>query len=277
MKYYFSKDDDIIKSSLNKPFPVLFRCSDKEFDKWVENLAVAVARKWNEESQPPKSGVPLEQFGAQFERICSIDTGKFWIKDEQSRRMDCVADTARVPIANSFFPNILKAKDTVSEGDAVSVYDMYADENRRDALNAVMRKAIRRDGFYEFSPIYRVKSGFKGSLRRHAVQQGQQWLEEEEAKTGNTSFWLEQAQKTEQKTPRISGKEIKQLADKGLLKAYHLPQIAVDDIDDESLFRFRVYGINDKARTVLPEAYRFVELGVEFSCWYCEVIIRVWT
>jgi hypothetical protein len=241
---------------------VLFRCSDKEFDKWVESLAIAVARKWNEESQPPKSGVPLEQFGAQFERICSIDTSKFWMKDEQSRRMDCVADSARVPIANSFFPNILKAKDTVSEGDAVSVYDMYADENRRDALKAVMRKAIRRDGFYEFSPIYRVKLAIKGSLRRHAVQKAQQWLEEEQSKTGNESFWLEQAQKAEQKTPRISGKEIKQLADRGLLKPYHLPQIAVEDIDDESLFRFRVYGINDKARTVLPEAYRFVELGV---------------
>ena len=49
-----------------------------------------------------------------------------WFKDEQTRQLDCVIDGARVAVANSFFPNILKAKDTVGEDKAISVYDLFA-------------------------------------------------------------------------------------------------------------------------------------------------------
>lgn len=262
MKYYYTRDDEIVNSHLNRTFDSLFRATEKEFNKWAAELADWVAWKWDNESQPPKSGVPIEQFGAQFERICSIDTDRFWLKDEQTRRLDCVSDAAKVPIANCFFPNILKAKDTLSEGNAVSVYDMYADKSRRDSLKVVLSKAIRRDGFYEFSPIYRVPASHRGSLRRHVLQMVQQTLIEEASGEGTNSVWLEESAKVERRTPRISGREIKQLSSAELLKPHHIPNFSLDGLEDDALYRIRIYGIGENAKKVLPAVYRFVELGV---------------
>ena len=155
MAFFYTKNDDLVKSSVNKTFAELFTCSDRTFSNWVNKLCTAVTQQWDRNGQPPKAGVKLEDMGSEFDRICRVDTAKMWFKDEQTRKIDCVIDGARVAIANSFFPNILKAKDTVGEGKAVSVYDLFAKRSARAKTLSVLRKCIRQDGFYEFSPIYR--------------------------------------------------------------------------------------------------------------------------
>jgi hypothetical protein len=140
MSYFYTKNDDLIKSPLNKSFGELFTCTEEEFAIWVDELCFAVTLQWDEFGQPPKAGVRLEEMGSEFERICKVDTDKMWFKDEQTRKLDCVIDGARVSIANSFFPNILKAQDTVGEGKAVSVYDLFAKQSARDKTLAVLTK-----------------------------------------------------------------------------------------------------------------------------------------
>jgi hypothetical protein len=262
MQYYYTKDDGLVSSGLNRTFDSLFRATDEEFSEWVGLLADAVANKWDSQGKPPKGGVALEQFPVQFSRICSVDTRNFWAKDEQTRKVECVADSAKVSIANCFFPNILKAKDSLTETDAVSVYEMYRDLDRRHALYAVLHKAIKADGFYEFSPIYRVSQSFSGDLRRHALSHVQEVLIAEAQGVARESLWVEATSKAERRTPRISGKELKNLADAGLLKPHHHPGVALAEISDNALFRIRRYGIGANAAKVLPAAYRFVELGV---------------
>ena len=261
MAYFYTKNDDIVKSSVNKTFGELFNCTEKEFAAWVDELCSVVTKQWDELGQPPKSGVKLEEMGSEFERICRVDTDKMWFKDEQSRKIDCVIDGARVAVANSFFPNILKAKDTVGEGKAVSVYDLFAKESARPKTLAVLAKCIREDGFYDFAPICRPPTSFKGDLRREARRIAEVILTEESNGTAERSFWIDASAKIEKRTPRINVKELKALREKGLLKARHLNGVDLNKVSDDSLYRIRVYGINAKAKKVLPLIYRHLELG----------------
>jgi len=261
MAYYYTKNDDIVKSSINRTFGELFNCSIEVFTSWVNELCLAVTTQWDDSGQPPKAGVKLEEMGSEFERICRVDTEKMWFKDEQSRQLDCVIDGARVSIANSFFPNILKAKDTVGEGKAVSVYDLFAKPSARSKTLAVLTKCIREDGFYEFAPIYRPPTSFKGDLRREARRIAEEILTEESSGSGERSLWIDASSKIEKRTPRINVKELKALREKGLLQQHHLNGVDLSKVSDDSLYRIRVYGINAKARKVLPIIYRHLELG----------------
>ena len=258
MAYYYTKNDDLVKSNINKTFGELFTCSPKQFEVWVNELCTAVTKQWDEKGQPPKAGVKLEEMGSEFERICRVDTSKMWFKDEQTRKLDCVMDGARVSIANSFFPNILKAKDTVGADKAISVYDLFAKKSVRPKTLAVLDKCIRDDGFYDFSPIYRPPTTYKGDLRREARRIVEEILTEEQSGTGTRSLWLDASEKIERRTPRINAKELKQLQEKGLLKKKHLNGIDLNKVDEDSLYRIRVYNINQK---VLPLIFRHLELG----------------
>jgi len=154
-------------------------------------LCDVVTHQWDVLGQPPKAGVQLEEMGTEFERICKVDVEKMWFKDEQTRQFDCVIDGARVSIANSFFPNILKAKDTVGEGKAVSVYDLFAKQSARPKTLDVLTRCIRKDGFYDFSPIYRPPTSFKGDLRREARRITEEILTEEASGSGQRALCME--------------------------------------------------------------------------------------
>ena len=260
MAYFYTKNDDLVKSSINKTFGELFTCSEEDFATWVDDLCNVVTKQWDE-GQPPKAGVRLEEMGSQFERICRVNTEKMWFKDEQTRKLDCVIDGARVAIANSFFPNILKAKDTVGEGKAVSVYDLFAKKSARPKTLAVLKKCIRDDGFYDFSPIYRPPTTYKGDLRREARRIVEEILTEESNGNSVRSLWIDASPKIEKRTPRINVKELKALKEKGLLKDKHLNGVDLNKVSDDSLYRIRVYSINSKAKKVLPLIFRHLELG----------------
>jgi hypothetical protein len=261
MAYFYTKNDDLVKSSLNKTFGELFTCSEHAFEEWVDELCRAVTHQWDTLGQPPKAGVSLEEMGSEFERICRVDTTKMVAKDETTRKDDCVIDGSRVSVANSFFPNILKAQDTVGEGSAVSVYDLFAKVSVRPKTLSVLKKCIREDGFYDFAPIYRPPTTFKGDLRREARRIAEQILTEEASGLGTRSLWIDASAKVERRTPRINVKELKTLRDRGLLKEHHLNGVDLNKVSDDSLFRIRVYGINGQAKTVLPLIYRHLELG----------------
>jgi hypothetical protein len=261
MSFFYTRNEEIITASVNKTFAELFTCSTEAFEKWADELCVYVTRQWDEKGQPPKSGVRLEDMGSEFERICKVDTQKMWHKDEQTRKIDSVIDGSRVAIANNFFPNILKAKDTVGEDKAVSVYDLFAKKSARKKTLAVLVKCIRDDGFYEFSPIYRPPTTFKGDLRREARRIVEEVLKEESTGNGERSLWIDVSKKIERRTPRISIKELKVLKEKGLLKDHHLNGVNLDKSNDDSLYRIRIYGINEKSQKVLPTIFRHLELG----------------
>jgi len=261
MAFFYTRNDDIVKSSVNRTFEELFTCSEKHFSKWVDDLCTAVTKQWDENGQPPKAGVKLEDMGNEFERICKVDTDKMWFKDEQTRETDCIIDGARVAVANCFFPNILKAKDTVGEDKAISVYDLFAKQSARPKTLAVLSKCIREDGFYEFAPIYRPPTSYSGDLRREARRIVEEILTEEASGNGTRSLWIDPSAKIEKRTPRINVKELKALKEKGLLKDKHLNGVDLSKVSDDSLYRIRVYGINEKAMYVLPKIFRHLELG----------------
>jgi len=261
MAYFYTKNDDIVKSPVNKTFEELFNCSEKQFATWVDELCEAVTKQWDEKGQPPKAGVKLEDMGKEFERICNVDTDKMWFKDEQTRIMDCIADGARVAVANCFFPNILKAKDTVGEDKAISVYDLFAKQSARPKTLAVLSKCIREDGFYEFAKIYRPPTSYKGDLRREARRIVEEILTEDATGKGERSLWIDAAPKVEKRTPRINVKELKAFKERGLLKNKHLNGVNLSKVSDDSLYRIRVYKTHSKAEYVLPKVFRHLELG----------------
>ena len=261
MAYFYTRNDDIVKSSVNRTFEELLTCSEVKFEKWVDELCVAVTKQWDEKGQPPKAGVRLEEMGSEFERICNVDTDRMWLKDEITRKLDCISDISRVAIANSFFPNILKAKDTVGEDKAISVYDLFAKPSARAKTLSVLKTCIRADGFYEFAPIYRPPTSFKGDLRREARRIVEEILTEEASGKGSRSLWIDASDKIEKRTPRISVAELNVLLAKGLLKTKHMNGVNLKKSSDDALFRIRVFSTGENAQYVLPVIFRYLELG----------------
>jgi hypothetical protein len=257
MSYFYTRNDDIQKSDLNRTFAELFRASKEEFENWADALRSYVTKQWDEQGQPPKAGVRLEDMGAEFNRICQIDTDKMWAKDEQTRQIDCVVDGSRVSVANSFFPNILKAQDTIGEDSAISVYDLFANPNARRKTINVLKKSIRFDGFYAFSPIYRPSAGFKGDLRREARRMAHEVLSAEKQGMGTTSIWFNRSNKVERRTPRISASELRKFRDEGLLQPHHLIGLDLEQ-DAGDFYRLRLY---DTKQGVIPLIFRHLELG----------------
>ena len=209
MSFYYTKSDELLKSPINKTFAELFTCSEETFVTWANDFCDLVAKQWDEHGQPPKAGVRLEDMGKEFTRLCKVDTDKMWFKDEQTRQTDCLVDGARVYIANNFFPNILKAKDTLGEGKAISVYDLFVNQSARPTTLATLKRCIREDGFYDFAPVYRAPNSFKGDLRREARRFVEMILKDEAAGAGERSLWIDASAKVERRTPRINVKELK--------------------------------------------------------------------
>jgi hypothetical protein len=254
VEYFYTRNDDLLRSKINKTFPELLTCSDSKFDEWVDELCVAIAYRWDVLGIPPHSGLSLESLGSEFKRLVNTDCSGMFTLDEQTRSLDIVADSARVSAANQFFPNIQKAKDSVGQGLAISVYDLYTAPDSRTRIKAVLHKALRRDGFYSYSPVYRVPPGFRGDLRREAVRFVKEC-------PNDKGFWLEQTGKNEQRTPRLRGKELKALSNSGSISKKHLNGIILSDISDDDLFRIRIFPTGEKAEKVLPSVFRCVQLS----------------
>ena len=257
MSYFYTRNDDIAKSAVNKTFAELFRCTETEFEHWVGEFCAVVTKQWDDKGQPPKAGVALEDMGTEFNRICHIDTDTMWAKDEQTRQTDCIVSTSKISIANNFFPNILKAQDTIGEDSAISVYDLFANHTARPKTINALKKSIRIDGFYAFSPIYRPAAGFTGDLRREARRVAQQVLTEELEGNSTRSIWFNRSNKVERRTPRISTAELVKFQAEGLLQPHHLNGIDLQN-DTGDFYRLRIYDTNQK---VLPLIFRHLELG----------------
>lgn len=254
MSYFYTRNDDLEKSATNRTFPELLLCSEAKFNEWVDELCSAITYRWDELGIPPKSGLSIEQIDKEFKRLTEIDCSGMFQKDEQTRAFDVVMDTAGVSVANQFFPNIQKAKDSISLSKAISVYDLYTKKENRKTLRAVLFTAIRRDGFYIFSPPYRVSSKFKGDLRREALR----YIRECSPTSG---YWLDRSAKIERRMPRISGSEIHALVAEGIITAKNLNGLKLKDIGKDDYFRIRLYPMGDKAQRVLPGIFRCIQLS----------------
>lgn len=261
MSHFYTKDDEILTAPINKTFVELFRGTPEDFQDWVDELRAHVTERWDAMGQPPKSGVRLEDMAAEFERICRVDTTKMLFQDEQTREWDCIIDGSRVSIANNFFPNILKARDTVGADRAVSVYDLFAKPAARSQTLTVLQRCIRDDGFYDFAPIYRPPATFSGDLRREARRFVEQVLIEEQDGTGQRSLWFDASKRMERRTPRINAKELMAFRKRGLVKPHHLQGVDLDNVSGDTLYRIRVYVTGDKATRVLPAIFRHLQLG----------------
>lgn len=261
MTYFYTKNDSLIDSHLNRGFPDLLNCSYDAFVDWINELSQAVTTAWDQNGQPPFSGVRLEDIGPEFERVCRADTSTMLCKDEVTRDTDCIIDSTRVYVANNFFPNLQKAKDAVGSEDAVGLYDLFASEKGRRRLVDAFQKGIREDAFKVFSKIFRVAPSFRGSLRNEARRVVKSILLEEQKGTSQQSFWIDAAPKTEPRTPRISVRELKQLQNNGLLLQRHLNGVNLETVSDDALFRIRIYSIGTHALKVLPTAFNFLSLS----------------
>lgn len=261
MAFYYTKNDTIVASALNRTFADLYTCDEADFEAWADSLCNEVARLWDEEDQPPKTGVRLEDMGAEFERICNVDVSKMWFKDEQSRDLNCVIDSSRIPVANNFFPNIHKAKDTIGLDKAVSIYETYTKKSVRPKTIEILKVCIRKDGFHTFTKVYRVGDDFKGDLRREARCFVDAMLKQENEGISESSFLIEPAQKIERKTPRLSMKEVREYVSNGRFLRKHLNDLDLSEFSSDAFFRIRTYETGSKAKKVLPTAFRCLELS----------------
>ena len=48
MAYYYTKNEEIVSSQVNRTFESLFTCTEKAFETWVDELCDYVTKQWDE-------------------------------------------------------------------------------------------------------------------------------------------------------------------------------------------------------------------------------------
>ena len=182
--YYYTKNDDILNSSLNKRFQDIHFMTDSEFEKWIKSFARLVKKIWDEKGIPFVAGKTEEEITNDFKRILKLDPTSQLVRDTATSQEDCIKNSIKINVADAFFPNILKAKDTIGKKQ-YSVYDLFTpDPACYELLYKTLHKALRKDSMRGFSKLDKSK-GAKNITEKQIIP----YLKAIE-KTGD-SYWFE--------------------------------------------------------------------------------------
>ena len=112
--YYYTQNDYILNSPLNKSFSDIHFMSENEFEDWLKSFARLVKSVWDEHGTPFEKGRSETKITSDFRKLHGLDVSDLLIQDSGTFEKDCIYSPDRtVNAANSFFPNILKAKDNM--------------------------------------------------------------------------------------------------------------------------------------------------------------------
>ena len=152
--YYYTQNDYILNSPLNKSFSDIHFMSENEFEDWLKSFARLVKSVWDEHGIPFEKGRSETKITSDFRKLHGLDVSDLLIQDSGTFEKDCIYNPDRtVNAANSFFPNILKAKDNMGNN-KVSVYDLFRDDDYHyNELYKTSVKAVRQDSIGNYSDL----------------------------------------------------------------------------------------------------------------------------
>jgi 1-aminocyclopropane-1-carboxylate deaminase/D-cysteine desulfhydrase-like pyridoxal-dependent ACC family enzyme len=252
MRQFFSPPNEhIVSSSVNKTFEQLHFMTDKQFDNWMRKFCKEAIHAWDKLNMPPVKGISEREILRQYETLRSIDTDKYFRRDEQSYETDCIVNTSNVVSAvNAFFPNIGKVKDITSgKKGGVSLYDCLKNPDSTQGFRPALLRNFKHDSKYVYSKVV---------CRNHAesgisTTSGKKWIVDfvENKPAGNEGydFWIDLNKgsgRSADGTPLYLRKaDIEDLISKGVItKQRHLASI--ESLSSKTKYRIRLYDTKTK-------------------------------
>lgn len=208
IKWFYEKNDELLKSAVNKTFEEILWMTEAEFQTWVADMRSEVVRIWDQKGIPPRVGFSEQEIVEQFREMRSYPVHHvvdgFECVDEETGQRDCVRNSSVLGnAANQWFPTMMATKinytDDTSAG--LSIYDHFKEPSLLPKMITYGRRHFKRDSFYHYS--YPVKVFTDGDniteyLKKYFVEPKNtavEWIKAYEAKRtayeNNFDYWLE--------------------------------------------------------------------------------------
>lgn len=278
-KWFYEKNDELLKSSVNKTFEEVLWMTEPEFCAWVADMRAEVVRIWDEKGIPPRVGFSEQEIVGQFREMRSYPVHHpvdgFECVDEETGDKDCIRNNSVLGnAANQWFPTMMATKinytDDTSAG--LSIYDHFKDSELLPKMITYGRRHFKRDSFYHYSnPVAVFSEGgdIQEYLKKYFLEPKDTavaWIQAYEAKRDvyeNTfDYWLDAKEDDSEYTGydeslrklkylRISRTELESLGD--LVPAKCKTNI---DYKNRDVFQIRVFKRGQKLFPIGLKAFR---------------------
>lgn len=206
-KWFYERNDELLKSKVNKTFEEVLWMSESEFRTWVADMRAEVVRIWDELGNPPRVGISEQEMREQFKEMryypVHHPVDGFECVDEETGEKDCIRNTSVIGnAANQFFPTMMATKInyTSDTTNGLSIYDHFKDPDLFEKMVLYGRRHFKRDSFYSHShpvKLFHESDNINEFLKKYYIKEdtGVDWIKNYESRRSliehEFDYWLE--------------------------------------------------------------------------------------
>jgi len=264
-KKFYEKSSITSKDNpINITYDELLLKSDKDIDKWIDDLRNYVITQWDEHGQPPVIGQNKDEIINKWTKLSTFNVNDFFTPDnEVVRNFSKLASGV-----NQFFPTMLKTKIStgVSSDNATSIYDMFKEDDLREKFSNAMKRGLYKDSMYSFG-----KSVKNEDLNGLSVEEFLTKYNNDE----DEGITLIQYKKTKPLSEKgnyewlaLSADDIEKYLDSGVLTKQNVRTITGDIIDNFKLkngqdrYYWYLVRLYKRDKRIFPPALQIFRLGL---------------
>ena len=206
-KWFYERNDELLKSPVNKTFEEVLWMSESEFRTWVADMRAEVVRIWDGLGNPPRVGISEQEMREQFKEMryypVHHPVDGFECVDEETGQKDCIRNTSIIGnAANQFFPTMMATKInyTSDTTNGLSIYDHFKDPDLFEKMVLYGRRHFKRDSFYSHShpvKLFHENDNINEFLKKYYIKEdtGVDWIKNYESRRNliehEFDYWLE--------------------------------------------------------------------------------------
>lgn len=206
-KWFYERNDELLKSPVNKTFEEVLWMTEPEFRTWVSDMRAEVVRIWDELGNPPRVGISEQEMREQLTEMryypVHHPVDGFECVDEETGQKDCIRNTSIIGnAANQFFPTMMATKInyTSDTSDGLSIYDHFKNPELLDKMVLYGRRHFKRDSFYSHShpvKLFHESDNINEFLKKYYIKEdsGVAWIKNYESRRSiiehEFDYWLE--------------------------------------------------------------------------------------
>lgn len=206
-KWFYERNDELLKSPVNKTFEEVLWMTEPEFRTWVSDMRAEVVRIWDELGNPPRVGISEQEMREQFKEMryypVHHPVDGFECVDEETGQKDCIRNTSIIGnAANQFFPTMMATKInyTSDPSEGLSIYDHFKDPELLEKMILYGRRHFKRDSFYSHShpvKLFHESDNINEFLKKYYIKEdtGVAWIKNYESRRSliehEFDYWLE--------------------------------------------------------------------------------------
>ena len=271
-KRFYEKNTHILESPVNITFEEVVSKNEQEFEDWVIEVRKEVLRIWDTYGLPPRSGGKTEdEIIEGFNRLGGYNTEQMFHDDEEAgTEKDVILNTVYHGVeVDQFFDNMYKTRIIRSANDKVgqSIYDLFnGDEYKKSVLHRAKRH-FKRDSFYLYAMSIKKNDKKSGIISAESAKEWVDTFFSEPHLFVDHDFILESVdppegvnagyfQLNETDLLHLNKEEVESIKDK--MEYRHHSNIDIENLNDEKLYRVRIY---QKGRKVFPRWFIPFRIG----------------